>query len=269
MNTVTMLSKAARPLGFRKVIHRFIRISPKLLWRLPSSLSCDELNKQLMLRNIKSPGDYEQSVSLLERAVNAQGGYDNGLTTDKSLATEKITEEARCNKLSDSQYYEGRVFAKTRHQLRLKRQFKEVQAITFKTNNTINITGTYEDVCRHRREVIDALNISMCEETMYSFAGRMITDVMEHVKRVPSQFGVHCSVVRICLNGNELYIAALSGPDYKRQEACNSFEELFDNLKSQATYQNSDELILLDAKKRSLKESKAFEPKTTHLVPYD
>jgi len=213
-------------------------------------LSCDELNKQLLLRNIKSPGDYEQSVSLLERAVNAQGGYDNGLTTDQNLATEKMTEEARCNKLSDSQYYEGRVFAKTRHLLRIKRQFNEVQAITF-TNNTINITGAYEEVCRYRRLVIDALHISMCEETMYSFSGMMITDVMEHVKRVPTQLGVHCSVVRICVNGNELYILALSGPDDMRQEACNSFEELFDNLKSRATYQNSDELILLDAKKRS------------------
>jgi len=232
-------------------------------------LSCDELNKQLMLRNIKSPGDYEQSVSLLERAVNAQGGYDNGLTTDQSLATWKMTEEARCNKLSGSQPYEGRVFAKTRHQLRIKRQFKEVQAITFKTNNTINITGAYEDVCKHRRQVIDALNISMCEETMYSFAGRMITDVMEHVKRVPTQFGIHCSVVRISFNGNELYIAALSGPDDKRQEACNSFEELFDNLKSEATNQDSDELILMDAKKRPLKQSNAFEPKTTQVGPYD
>jgi len=232
-------------------------------------LSCDELNKQLMLRNIKSPGDYEQSVSLLERAVNAQGGYDNGLTTDQSLATEKMTEEARSNKLSDSQYYEARVFAKTRHQLRIKRQFKEVEAITFKTNNTINITGAYKDVCRHRRQVIDEVNISMCEETMYSFSGRMITDVMEHVKRVPTQFGVHCSVVRISFHGNELYIAALSGPDDKRQDACNSFEELFDNLKSQATSLDSNELILLDAKKRSLNQSKAFEPKTTQLVPYD
>jgi len=64
-----------------------------------------------MLRNIKSPGGYEQSVSLLERGVNAQWGYDNGLTADQSLATEKMTEEARSDKLSDSQYYESRVFA--------------------------------------------------------------------------------------------------------------------------------------------------------------
>jgi len=222
-----------------------------------------------MLRNIKSPGDYEQSVSLLERAVNAKGGYDNGLTTDQSLATEKMTEEARCNKLSDGQYYEGRVFAKTRHQLRIKGQFKEVEAITFKANSTIYITGAYKDVCRLRRLVIDALNTSMCEETMYSFSGRMITDVTEYVKRVRTQFDVHCSVVRTSLNGNELYIAALYGPDDKRQKACNSFEELFDNLKSQAIYQNSDELILLDAKKRSLKQSKAFKPKTTQREPYN
>jgi hypothetical protein len=106
----------------------------------------------------------------------------------------------------------------------------------------------------------------MCKETMYSFSGKMITAVMEHVKAAPTRFGVHCSVVRISCHGKELYIASVSGPDDKRNKACNSFEELFDNLKHQA-YQNSDEIILMEPAKKILKRNEDFV--NSQLAPVD
>jgi len=165
--------------------------------------------------------------------------------------------EARSNQLNNSQYYEAVLFAKIRHQLRIKKKFKDVKAITFKSDNTIKIAGAYEDVCKHRLNVIDALNSSMCKEMMYSFSGKMMTAVMEHVKAVPTRFGVHCSVVRIFCHGEELYIASVSGADDKRNKACNSFEELFDHLKHQA-HQALDEVILMEPAKKILKRNEDY-----------
>jgi len=133
-----------------------------------------------------------------------------------------------------------------------------VKGIAFRSDNTIAITGAYEDVCEHRQNVIDALNSTMCNETMYSFSGTMITDVMEHVKVVPTRFGVHCSVIRISCNGKELYIAAVYGPDDKRDEACSSFEELFDNLKHQA-HQRLDEVVLTEPMKKTMTLTEAYD----------
>lgn len=263
-----MLSKTIRPSTFKHIAHRFIRGSPILSWRLPSSLNYDELNKELMLRNIKSSTSWEQSISLLEEAINAKGGYDNGLTTDPKLEKEKLNEEAKSNQINSNQYFETSVFAKRRHQLHIKKQFSDINAITFKTNSTVKITGTYKEVCRHRRNIIDALASSKSEETMFSFSGKMISDVMEHVKKVPNQFGVHCSVLRILANGETLYIASLSGSEGKRQKACTSFEELFDKLKKQARQELVD-VIMMGSNMKTLARKEAKELKSTQLEEFE
>lgn len=242
-----MLSKTTRPSAFRQIAQRFFRGSPILSWRLPSSLSTDELNRQLMLRNIESSADWEQSVYLLEEAVNAEGGYANGLTTNPLLEREKMSEEEKSNQLSNSQYYETRIFAKFKYQLRIKKQFSDIVEITFNPNNTVKITGTYQEVCRHRQSVLDALAISMSEENMYSFSEKMMTEVMDHVKAAPTRSGMHNSVVRMSSSGKELYIATISGPEEWRNKACSSFENLLDKLKNKVR-QEWDEFVLIEPK---------------------
>jgi len=106
----------------------------------------------------------------------------------------------------------------------------------------------------------------MCEETMYSFSGKMISDVMKHVHKVPTEFGVHCSVVRISSNDKEFYIAAVSGPEDKRHKACTSFEELFDKLKTQARLELHDDKMMVP-KVKTYAPKEAMELKSTQLGP--
>jgi len=129
-------------------------------------------------------------------------------------------------------------------------------------DNTIEISGPYEEVCKTRRRVVDALNNTLCDETMYSFSGKIITDVMEHVKTVPSRFGVHCSVLRINSGREELYIASVAGSKEKRMKACASFEELFDGLKYHAS-SKADEVVLVEHKAKKQELKKTQNPKKT------
>lgn len=207
-------------------------------WQTPDQLSTSELRRECDRRGLSTKGSRGSLIERLSEQLATSGGYDNGLTLDDKLASEKREIESAMNRIPEKHFSVVYLFVEERFQKKVASMppFANDTRIRFHcdgNNSHIRLEGRYADICHLRSQITECVAHRASKETIYSLPHHIVLrlkrSILADIRRAHD---VNFTIMRHKHNGEDMMLVAVEGEVANRLAACDILDDVIAKLKS-------------------------------------